>query len=317
MLGKSLARTGIDNNKRTWLHVKKELYKGRYVYLMLLPVLIYYATFHYIPMYGTIIAFKDFKPLKGIIGSPWIGMENFISFFGSYNFWQLLKNTIYLNILSILFAFPAPIILALLLNEVRSRFFKKAVQTVSYLPHFVSLVVIVGMLLDFLSTKGLVNNLIEMLGGERHAFMGDPDWFRTIYIASGIWQEVGWASIIYLAALTGIDPQLYEAAVVDGAGRWRQTLHITLPGLASTIIILLILNLGHIMSVGFEKVLLMQNPLNMETSDVISTFVYRRGLVLSDFSYAAAVDLFNSVINLLLLVTVNRISRRLTETSLW
>lgn len=314
-----MVQPGISSSMQTnrWEHIKRQLYKGRHVYIMMLPVMAYYIIFHYWPMYGVIIAFKDFRPLKGILGSEWIGFANFIDFFNSYYFWNLIRNTLLLSIYSLIWGFPAPIILALLLNEVKNKYFKSTVQTISYLPHFISMVVIVGMMLDFLSTNGLINNIIVMLGGESYQYMGDPDWFRTIYVASGIWQGVGWGSIIYLAALSGVDPQLYEAAVVDGAGRWKQMIHITLPSIAPTIIILLIMDMGRIMNVGFEKVLLMQNPLNKETSNIIATFVYERGLIQNDFSYSTAVGLFNNIISLALLVAVNNISRRVTETSLW
>lgn len=297
--------------------LRKQWARDKYVYLMLLPVMAYYIIFHYGPMYGVIIAFKDFAPAAGIIGSPWVGFMWFRDFFNSYYFWRLIRNTLLINVYDVIFGFPAPIILALLLNEIRCEKFKRTVQTVTYLPHFISVVVVVGMILNFLARDGLVNNLIEMMGGKRTAFMIDPRWFRTIYVGSEIWQGVGWGSIIYLAALSNIDPTLYEAATVDGAGRWAQMRHITLPGIAPVVIIMLILRLGRMMSVGYERIILMYNPMTYETADVISSFVYRKGLLEMSYSYSAAIGLFNAVVNFILLITVNRVSRRFSGASLW
>ncbi|NMA95359.1 MAG: sugar ABC transporter permease [Clostridiales bacterium] len=284
---------------------------------MAIPVILFYGLFHYAPMYGAVIAFKDFVPARGILGSPWAGFKHFRSFFKSIYFLRVLKNTILINVYSLIFGFPMPIILALLLNELRNERFKKTVQTVSYLPHFISIMVVAGMLIDFLSRKGIITDLIVLLGGQRDNMLMRPDLFKGIYVGSGIWQHVGWDSIIYLAALTGIDPELYEAARIDGASRWRQTWHITLPGIAPTIIILLILRVGGMMSVGFEKIILLYNDATMETADVISSFVYRKGLLEFSYSFSAAVGLFNSIINFILVITVNRISRQVSETSLW
>jgi len=284
---------------------------------MLLPVVLYYLIFHYLPMYGVIIAFKNYAPLRGILASPWAGLEHFNEFFNSYYFWRLLKNTILISFFDLIFGFPAPIILALILNEVSHLKIKRFVQTISYLPHFISLIVIVGLALDFLSRDGLINQLIVILGGEATPFMQKPEWFRTLYVATNIWQSVGWGSIIYLAALTTISPELYEASRVDGANRWHQLWHITLPGLLPTIIIMLILRVGDMMSVGYEKIILMYNPLIYDTADVISTFIYRKGLLEMNYSYSTAVGLFNAVINFTLLILVNRLSRRLSGSSLW
>ncbi|WP_129724921.1 ABC transporter permease [Xylanivirga thermophila] len=297
--------------------IKKDFIKNRYVYLMALPILAYYIIFCYIPMYGVTIAFKDFSIKLGILKSPWAGFKYFKDFFNSYYCLRVIKNTLLLNLYDLLWGFPAPIILALLLNELRNQKFKRCVQTVTYLPHFVSMVVICGIIIEFVSTDGLINVLLSYLGIEPSNMLTRPELFRTIYISSGIWQGIGWGSIIYLAALTGIDPALYEAATIDGAGRWKQTLHVTLPGIAPTIIILLILRLGSMMSVGFEKILLLYNPMTYETADVISTYVYRKGLLDFDYSYSAAVGLFNSIINFLLLIIANTLSRKLTEESLW
>nr|WP_240040982.1 ABC transporter permease subunit [Paenibacillus ginsengarvi] len=284
---------------------------------MLIPVVAYYIVFYYVPMYGLQIAFKDFSPGLGMWESPWVGFQHFESFFNSYYFWRLLRNTLLLSFYELLFGFPAPIILALLLNELRSVLFKRAVQTITYMPHFISIVVISGMLVDFLARDGLINIVLGWFGVEPTAFLGESSWFRTIFVSSNIWQSVGWGSIIYLSAMSGIDPSLYEAAKVDGASRWKQTLHITIPGIMPTVIILLILQIGTLMSVGTEKILLLYNSTTYETADVIGTFVYRKGILESDFSYSAAVGLFNSVINFILLITANAISRRTSDTKLW
>ncbi len=295
----------------------RDLRLNKYLYIMILPVIAFYLVFCYAPMYGVIIAFKDFAPMKGIMGSRWVGLLYFRQFFTSIYAWRTIRNTLLLSIYSLLWGFPAPILLALLLNEVKHIAFKKVVQTVTYLPHFISLIVACGLIVNFTQQQGLINNLIAMLGGQRVLFLQKPEWFRTIYIGSGIWQEIGWGSIIYLAALGGIDTELYEAAAMDGAGRWKQTIHVTLPGIMPTIVILLIMNIGHLMSVGYEKVILLYNPLTYTTADIISSFVYRMGLQNFNYGYATAVGLFNSVVNLVLLVAANFISRKVNETSLW
>lgn len=303
------------------LHARKKMLQiinNWQLYVLILPVLAYYIVFHYAPMYGVQIAFKDYYFIKGIWGSPWVGFEHFNRFFKSYFFGTLLKNTIGISLYQLVAGFPAPIILALMINEVSNKFFKRTVQTVTYAPHFLSTVVLVGMLLSFLSPRnGIINEIIKVLGGEPIYFIAKPEWFKTLYVFSGIWQNTGWSSIIYISALTGIDPQLHEAAKVDGAGRLKRIWHINIPGITPTMVILLILNMGKIMNVGFEKIFLMQNKMNMTSSDVISTFVYNNGLLNGQFSFSAAVGLFNSVINFILLVTVNRISKKLNETSLW
>ena len=297
--------------------LKNQWTRNKWVYGMFVPVLIYYLLFHYGPMYGAIIAFKDFTPAGGILHSPWVGTEWFREFFKSFYFSRLIRNTLLISVYSIVFGFPIPIIFALLLNELHNRIFQRTVQTVTYLPHFISTVVVVGMIFIFTARTGPVNDLVEALGGQRLAFMAEPGWFRPLYVGSDVWQRFGWNSIIYLAALTGIDPGLYEAATIDGASRWQQRVHITLPGIAPTIIILLILRMGRLMTVGFEKIILMYNPMTYETADVISTFVYRQGLLEMNYSYSAAVGLFNSLINFAFLLAVNRLSRRISRTSLW
>ena len=270
-------------------------------------------------MYGAIIAFKDFNAFVGVWDSKWVGFKHFQQFFESYYFWRLLRNTILLSLYQLIFAFPAAIILALVLNEVRNQAFKKFVQSVSYLPHFISLVVVCGMLIDFLQPDGIINILLLKAGfiDTPINFLILPEWFRTIFVASGIWQGIGWSSIIFLAALAGINPSLYEAAFVDGAGRWKQMLHITLPGIMPTIIILLILNIGSFMAIGSDKIILLYNPATYETADVIGSFVFRRGIMEANYSFTAAVGLFNSVINLILLVTVNQVAKKKAESSLW
>ncbi len=291
--------------------------KYRSVYLMLLPVVAFYGIFHYGPMYGATIAFKDFVPSLGIWGSDWVGLRNFVDFFSSHYFFRIVRNTFAISFLDLVFGFPAPIILALLLNEVRGNLFKRTVQTVTYLPHFVSIMVICGLIIDFTMEKGLLNDMVALFGGKRFNMLLSPQMFRPIYIISNIWKEAGWGSIIYLAALSGIDPQLYEAATIDGASRWQRLTYITLPGLMPTIVILFILRMGSIMNVGFEKIILLYNPNTYETADVVSSFVYRRGLQEMNYSYSAAVGLFNSVINFSLLSFTNWLSRRVNETSLW
>jgi len=285
--------------------------------LLCLPVIAYYVIFQYLPMYGVVIAFKDFSIHKGILGSDWVGLQNFLEFFRSFYFWRLLRNTLLVSVYSLLWGFPLPILFALFLNELHNGIYKKTVQTLSYLPHFISNVVIVSIMMILLSpSDGIVNKLIQGLGGHSINFFKQAQWFRTLYVGSGIWQSFGWNSIIFLAAISGLDPQLYEAATMDGASRAQKMLSITIPGIMPTIIIILILSIGNLMSVGYEKIILMYSPPIYETSDVISTYVYRRGLVGMEFSFGAAVGLFNSVINLFLLVAANRLSRA-RDMSLW
>ncbi|WP_411735894.1 ABC transporter permease [Paenibacillus sp. M2] len=288
------------------------------LYLFIAPAFLYFLIFHYGPMYGIQIAFKNFIPTLGVTGSPWVGFDHFIRFFNSYYFWDLLWNTLSISLYELAIGFPLPIILALAFNEVKDSFFKRTVQTVTYAPHFISVVVMSGMIITFLSpSSGMIVNLVQALGFRAPQFLTDPAWFKTVYVLSGVWQSAGWGTIIYLAALSGVDPQLHEAAVVDGASRFKRILHINIPAIIPTITILLILNMGSILGVGFEKILLLQNPLNMGSSDVISTFVYRSGLVDAQYSFSTAVGLFNSVVNAILLITVNQIARRTSENSLW
>jgi putative aldouronate transport system permease protein len=295
----------------------KDMIKNKYIYLMMLPGILYYLIFHYIPMYGATIAFKQFTPAAGVWGSHWVGFKHFQDFFNSYYFIRIIKNTLLINLYSLVFGFPAPILLALLLNELRKHWFKRTVQTLTYLPHFVSVMVISGLIIDFSSKNGLFNDIIVWFGGSRGNLLMESELFRSIFVSSSIWQEIGWGSIIYLAALSGIDQELYDAAKMDGAGRWRQTLNVTLPGIMPTIIILLILRIGHMMDVGFEKVILLYNPSTYETADVISSFVYRKGIVDANYSYSAAIGLFNSLINFILLIVANKLSRKFSDSSLW
>lgn len=301
-----------------WRVVVKDWSRNKYVYLMLLPVIGYYLIFHYGPMYGVVIAFQDYNLAKGIWGSPWIGFENFTRFFSGYNFARTVINTLAINVLDLLFGFPAPIILALLLNEIRFNPFKSLVQTVTYMPHFISTVVVVGILFDFVARDGVINSILAgAFGITPAAYLQLPEWFRPLFVGSSIWQHIGWGSIIYLAAISGIDPEQYDAAMVDGASRLQQVRHVTLPGIMPTIVILLILRLGSMMTVGYEKILLMYNPVTYETADVISTYVYRQGVLQGDYAFSAAVGLFNSGINFALLVFANWFSHKVGETSLW
>lgn len=297
--------------------VRKDWRRNRSLYILVIPVIAFYIIFNYKPMYGAIIAFKEYAPALGIENSPWVGLDNFRRFFSSVYFGRLIKNTILLSVYNLIFGFPAPIILALLLNEVRSKKFKSLAQTVTYLPHFISLIVVTGMLTDFSITSGLFNDIIVLLGGERSPLLQNPGLYRTIYVASSIWQEIGWGSIIYLSALAGVDSQLYEAAQIDGAGKWKQLLNVTLPAIAPTIIIMFILKMGTLMNMGYEKTILLYNPSTYETADIISSYIYRIGLLEQDWSYSTAIGLFNSVINFGLLLITNKMSKRFSETSLW
>ncbi|WP_213586181.1 sugar ABC transporter permease [Paenibacillus sp. J2TS4] len=304
--------------KTASLPILKKIIKNWQLYLFLLPTLVYFFVFKYIPMYGLQIAFKDFIATRGIWGSPWVGLEHFQRFFASYQFWNLIKNTLLISLYQLLFSFPIPIIFALMLNQVTRTRFKKIVQTVTYAPHFISVVVLVGMIFIFLSpSNGFINNLIKLFGGTPIYFMGSAEWFRPVYILSEIWQTTGWSAIIYLAALTSIDPQLHEAAMIDGASKFKRILHIDIPGIMPVIMILLILNIGHFVSLGFQKVLLMQNALNISTSEVIQTYVYKTGLIGSQFSYAAAIGLFENVANFILLVLMNQFAKKIKQQSLF
>ncbi|QGG57167.1 ABC transporter permease subunit [Paenibacillus sp. B01] len=311
-----------DIQKESKAMAARRLWKGMkrhwQLYLLVLAPLAYFIMFKYIPMYGAQIAFRDFSIVKGITGSDFVGLSHFEAFFKSPNFWLLIKNTMGISLYSLLIGFPAPILLALALNEVRSMRFKKTVQLVTFAPFFISTVVMVSMLIIFLSPRlGFVDQIVQAFGFESINFMGVPGYFKSIFVWSNVWQSIGYGAVVYLAALAGINPELYEAAKVDGASRFQKIRNVDLPGIAPAAIILLILSVGQIMNVGFEKIYLMQNPLNVSTSEVISTYVYKTGLLGADFSFSAAVDLFNSVINLILLITVNSIAKRISDSSLW
>lgn len=298
---------------RLWQNMKR--HKG--LYLMILPVVAFYLIFCYYPMYGAQIAFRDYTPKLGIFHSPWAGLKHFREFFDSVYFGRLIRNTISINLKNLIFGFPAPILFALLLNEVKGQKFKKVVQTVSYMPHFISTVVIAGMILQFTATDGVLTWVMTLFGYPKQNLMLNPDLFQPIYVISDIWQGLGWGSIIYIAAISGINAELYEAARMDGAGRFKQMWHVTLPGILPTIITMFILRVGNMMNLGFEKIILLYNSSIYETADVISTYVYRKGLVDQSYSFSTAVGLFNSLINLLLLFVANKLCKRLTEHSLW
>ena len=297
--------------------VVRDFQKHKFKYLIVIPIIIYLILFCYKPMYGVIIAFKKYRPSLGIAESSWVGFDNFMRFFNDPWIWRLLRNTISISFLMLLFSFPAAIFLALLLNEVKVSWFKRTVQTITYMPHFIALVVVCGLINSFCQSKGLLNDIIVFFGGERSNLLANPKLFYPIYVISGIWQNTGWSSIIYLAALAGIDQEQYEVAKIDGAGRIQQMLHITFPGLIPTISMLLVLNMGSILSVGYEKILLLYQPLTYEVADVISTYVYRKGLIDADYSFSTAVNLFNSVINIIFLVTSNRISKKMGQSGVF
>lgn len=304
-------------HKDSWAStVKKDFRVNKSLYAMVLPVIAFYFIFHYMPMYGAIIAFKNFKPQLGIMGSNWVGFKHFADFFTSPSFLGVLSNTFRISLSTIVFGFPAPIILALLLNELRSLKFARVVQNFIYMPHFISLIVVCGLIRNFTADTGLVTYILTFFGFEAKTLLNDPAYFIPIYVASDIWQSVGWGSIIYLAALTNVDSCLYEAAMIDGAGKWKQLLNITIPSIIPTIMIMLILRIGGILNVGYEKIILLYNDLTLNTADVISTYVYRKGLLELNWSFSTAVGLFNSVINFVFLISMNYISRKTNDVGL-
>ena len=319
MKSRASQKGGIYAKKSSlWNRLLEDIKRNWILYIMILPVFLYFIIFAYIPMSGIVLAFKDFKVKLGIFGSPWVGLKYFERFFGSYNFGLLLRNTIGISLYTLLVGFPIPIIFALLLNYLRQKRLKKVLQMVSYAPYFISTVVICGMISIFMDRDtGIFNQIISAFGGEPQDFFSKPEYFKSIYVWSGVWQSMGYSSIIYISALSGVDPALHEAAIMDGATKLQRILHIDLPGIKSTIIMLLILQMGSLMNVGFEKVFLLQNDLNMSTSDVINTYVYRVGLVQNNYSYSTAVGLFNSVINMVLVILANQISKKVADESLW
>ncbi len=314
---KALNKQENKGKKKPSNQLRIEIQRNWQLYLMILPIILFFAIFMYGPMYGAIIAFKDFLPRDGIWGSEWVGLKHFSRFFNSLYFMRVLKNTFLLSLYSLAWGFPAPIILALLMNELKHKVFKSVIQTVTYLPHFISMVVIIGLMREFTVSTGLFNDLLAVLGFDRFPLLQLPAAFRTLYISSDIWQNVGWNSIIYLAALSGINPQLYESARIDGANRFKQILHVTLPSIRGTIMIMLILRIGTMLTIGYEKIILMYDPSTYSVADVISSYVYRLGLQKMNYSYSTAVGLFNSVVNFVLLVSANKLSRIFTKSGLW
>ena len=296
---------------------KKDFKKNKYNYLIILPVLIYLILFSYKPMYGVVIAFQRYQPTLGIAKSKWVGFENFIRFFNDMYFTRVVGNTLKINLLSILFSFPAPIILALVLNEVKVSWFKRTVQTITYLPYFIATMVMCNLIIQFCRLDGVASQLVQFFGGKPQNLLMQSEWFYPIYIISDIWQQVGWGSILYLAALSGIDQEQYEAAKIDGAGRLQQIRFITLPGIITVVTIQLILRIGSILKVGYEKILLLYNELTYDVADVISTYVYRKGLVGGEYSYSTAVDLFNSVVGIIFLLAANKICKKLGQSGLF
>lgn len=311
-------RAGAAKQPSMLLTAQRSFRRHWQLYLIMLPGLLYFIVFRYIPMANAVIAFKDYNVVAGIWGSPWVGFKHFEMFFRNPVFWTLLENTLTLSVYALLVGFPFPILLAIALNEVRDGFFKRSVQMVTYAPYFISVVVMVSMImLLFAPRLGIVNVGLQNIGITPPNFLGSPDWFPSIYVWSGVWQNSGYSAIVYLAALSGIDPTLYEAAKVDGASRFQKILYIDLPGIMPVAVILLILTVGSLLAVGFEKVYLLQNPLNLSASEIIPTYVYKIGLLNANYSFATAVGLFNSVINMVLLVLVNAWARRVSDYSLW
>ena len=307
-----------NGGEKPWIiRLTKDIQMHKGAYLLAVPVIVYYILFCYKPMYGLIIAFKNYSPTKGIIDSEWVGLKHFQEFLTNPYFWRLMKNTLTISISNLIFSFPAPIILALLLNEVKNKVFLRFSQMIMYIPHFISLVVICGMIMRFTNSDGIIADIMALFGAQRKTLLNYPEYFVPIYVISDIWAGIGWGSIIYMAALTGVDRSLYEAALIDGAGRWKQTLHVTIPAILPTIIVMFLMKIGNLLSVGYEKVILLYNPLTFETADIISTYVYRKGLLELSYSFSTAVGLFNSLINFLLLTFANRLSKRLGEGALW
>ena len=302
-----------------WQRVHKDFARNKYVYLLLIPIVAYYIIFKFGPMTRMIIAFQDYKPFKGIAGSKFIGFKNFITFFESRDFWRLLRNTLIISFNGLVFRFPVSIIFALMINEVKNQKGKRLMQTISYMPHFISMVVICGLLRNFLSSEGIINSIVAAVnpGWTRMNLLGDPAYYRAIHVLSDNWQQTGWDSILYLATLSTIDPELYEAAYIDGASKLQRIVHITLPGLVPVITVQFIMWVGMTMTLGYEKNLLLYNPAIYETADVISTYVYRKGIESTTYSFASAVGLFNSVVNFMFVFIANQISRKLTDSSLW
>ena len=307
----------VRKKKFTREAIRKDLKKNKVVYLMAVPAVVFFIVFAYLPMFGLLMAFQDYKPKLGVLHSPFIGFKHFVDFFQSIYFVRTLRNTLVISILDLVVSFPITIIFALLLNEIKNVKFKRTVQTISYMPYFISMVVVAGIIVDFCSSRGVITSIVSFFTGSNQNLLSMPQYWRPIYIISGLWQGLGFGAIIYVAALSGVDQELYEAAVVDGANRWQQTWHITLPGISSTIIIMLILRIGSLMAVGYEKTILLYNSQIYETADIISSYVYRKGLQEFNYGYSTAVSMFNSLINFALLMISNHISKVYSETSLF
>ena len=310
---KTVTQLKIHNKKErkyTAQAIKKDMRRNYSVYLMLLPLIVYFILFNYAPMYGAVIAFKRYSPVAGILGSEWVGFQYFEQFLTSPYFGNVMKNTIILSVYSLIFCFPAPIILAILLNEVRNSVFKRTIQTLSYLPHFISMVIVCGLIRNFVASDGLISNFLQVFGMEPTNLLMKKEYFRSIYIISDIWTGIGWDSILYLAALAGVDKELYDAAVIDGAGRWKQTLHVTIPGIMPTIIVMLILRIGGLLGSNGEKIILLYNELTYDTADTLASFTYRKGLLEQNYSYSSAVGLFLSIINFILITVTNQLAKK-------
>ncbi len=308
----------VSLKRKPFKKVMSQIYTDRQLYIMLIPFLLFYALFVYKPMWGLQVAFKDYNIFKGMSGSDWVGFKNFQTVFGNPYFFRILKNTLLISFYSLVFSFPMPIILALLLNEVRNKKFKGIVQTFTYLPYFISAVVVCGMVTSFLSpSTGIVNIILDKLGFDKVYFLSKPQYFRTIFILQGIWQNTGYSSIVYIAALGGIDMELYDAAKVDGCGRWKQMLHVTLPGLLPTIVTLFIINVGNVLNVNYEKIILLYQPATYETADVINSYVYRLGIEQSNYGVSTAMGLFNSAVGFVLVYVANKMSNKINGTGLW
>lgn len=315
----TVAKIGyLGKNKRNFQDLKKDLKKHKWLYVMLIIPVIFVVIWNYWPMYGVIIAFKDYSPAFGILGSPWVGLKHFERFFASYFFLEIIVNTLRLSLYSLLVSVPLPIILALLFNELNRKWFKSTAQTISYIPNFISVVVVIGMVQFFFSSQdGMINMLLNTFGFPSIDFLGSPKWFPHIYVWSGLWQGVGWGTLIYTAAMSGISPDQYEAAYLDGASRLQCIRHITIPSIMPTIVISTILATGSILSVGFEKTFLLQNAANLASSEVLSTYTYKMGIINGEYSFSAAVGLFNNVINFIVLFIVNKLAQKTNESSLW
>lgn len=298
--------------------VLRRLKRDKWLYVLLLPGILYFLIFKYVPMWGVVLAFKNYQPFTGVINSEWVGLEHFRNFFQNPDFFKLMRNTLLLSLYNLVFFFPAPIILALMLNEVRVAFYKRAVQTLIYIPHFISMVIVVSLTYVMLTTEGgIINELIFQYTGQKINFLADPAWFRPLIILQTLWKECGFGTIIFLAAIAGVDTEQYEAAVVDGANRWRQIWHITLPSIRSTIIILLILRMGDLLDNGFEQIYLMRNPLNGDVADVFDTYVYIMGITQGAFSYSTAVGLFKSVVGIILIVGSNWLAKKFGQSGIY